>query len=299
MGGGRPGGARAGHAVARAGRPVLLGARDRRGRARVAPRRVRRPVRDRDRRPDPALRRQAGKTAGHGAGPFRPGASRMDAGARRRVHKTRRGGRHGRVRRLEAGRRIRRAPRGRGHRPVPRRATGRRPRHQGALPPATRRHRQARCQGRQALRLQARPADQRRIPRRTRPCQTHGPVRHPGQPRPHARPRRLPKGHTRLPVRRQATRRTHDARADRRPDRTGALQRLPGTRLPRPRAQKTHARHPRPLPPPPLKQRTHRSHQRQARDPARQRHGLRQHHQLHPTMPHPQQPTQRHPYTLT
>ncbi|WP_228546821.1 ISL3 family transposase [Bifidobacterium animalis] len=53
MGGGRPGGARAGHAVARAGRPVLLGARDRRGRARVAPRRVRRPVRDRDRRPDP------------------------------------------------------------------------------------------------------------------------------------------------------------------------------------------------------------------------------------------------------
>ena len=82
VGGGRPDGARAGHAAARTGRPVLLGARDRRGRARVAPRRVRRPVRDRDRRPDPALRRQAGKTAGHGAGPFRPGAARMDARAR-------------------------------------------------------------------------------------------------------------------------------------------------------------------------------------------------------------------------
>lgn len=36
VGGGRPGGARAGHAAARAGRPVLLDARDRRGRARMA-----------------------------------------------------------------------------------------------------------------------------------------------------------------------------------------------------------------------------------------------------------------------
>lgn len=113
------------------------GACNRRGRARVAPRRVRRPVRDRDRRFDPACRWRARPAPGHGAGPFYLGAARMVGHARRQIQKTRRDGHHGRVRRLKAGRRIRATQRGRGRRPVPHHATGRRPRHQGALPPAS------------------------------------------------------------------------------------------------------------------------------------------------------------------
>lgn len=54
------------------GQPVLLGAHNRRGRARMTPRRVRRPVHDRDCRPYPVRRRQTGRGAGHGAGPFPP-----------------------------------------------------------------------------------------------------------------------------------------------------------------------------------------------------------------------------------
>lgn len=88
--------------------------------------------------------------------PFCPDAARMDARTWRRIQKTRRGGHYGRVR-LEAGRRVRPAQRGLSHRPFPRRTTGRRPGHQGALPPATGDHRQTRRQERPALRLPGSP----------------------------------------------------------------------------------------------------------------------------------------------
>ena len=114
-------------------RPVRGGDTHRRGRARVAPRRVRRPVCDRDRRPDPARRRSASQTAGHGAGPLRAGVRELARGARRTLPRPCRGRGHGRVLRLEASRRAHAGPRGRGHRPVPRRASGRRQAHHGAL----------------------------------------------------------------------------------------------------------------------------------------------------------------------
>ena len=75
------------------------------GRARVTPHRVPRAVRDRDCRPDPARRRQAGQTAGHGAGPFRAGVRKLTGRAWPAIPRLRRGRGYGRVLRMEAGRR--------------------------------------------------------------------------------------------------------------------------------------------------------------------------------------------------
>ncbi|WP_080754123.1 transposase [Bifidobacterium animalis] len=107
MGGGRPGGGERGmllleqadrfSSVARSAWTSTCGAT-----ARSAP------VRDRDRRPDPALRRQAARlldmVPGRSAQVLRNGCRRAAASSQDAS-----GWRHGRVRRLEAGRRIRRA----------------------------------------------------------------------------------------------------------------------------------------------------------------------------------------------